>query len=160
MLADADMAVMEQRNRSEAGADDLADECEWVNAWAARSAGRSGAVGVHGPALLGLAASGRPELAVVAGTDVGAVATPDVAADFDRDLLLACDVIEIVEARDALLVCPAAPPAQQSATLPFAGFPAGLGRTADSVPIILGGVLGFLMVLVFATAAMFVNFAR
>jgi hypothetical protein len=160
MLAGVDMAVMEQRNRSEAAADDLADEFEWVNAWAAQNARRSEAVDVHGPALFGLAAGGRAELAVVAGTDVRAVATPDVTADFDRDLLLACDIIEIAEARDALLARAGAQPAQPSASLPFAGLPPGLGRTADSVPIILGGVLGFLMVLVFATAAMFVNLAR
>jgi hypothetical protein len=38
--------------------------------------------------------------------------------------------------------------------------PVGLRRTADSVPIILGSVLGFLMITVFSIAAVFIKFAR
>jgi hypothetical protein len=154
-----DMAVMvEQRNRSEATAD-LPDEFEWVNAWATQTAARAHAAAAHRPAQTGLHATGRPELAVVAGTDVEAASMADVPADFARDLLLAGDIIDIAEARDALLA-DASPPTPQNIASRLVEPPVGLARTADSVPIILGSVLGFLMVLVFATAAVFVRLAR
>jgi hypothetical protein len=90
---------------------------------------------------------------------VKAASTADLPADFARDLLLAGDIIDIAEARDALLAN-ASPPPLPSASAGSASRPAGLFRTADSVPIILGSVFGFLMVLVFAAAAMFVKLAR
>jgi hypothetical protein len=74
-------------------------------------------------------------------------------------VLLAGDLIDIAEARDALLANPIPPPPQNATSRPVR-LPVGLGRTPDSVPIILGSVLGFLMVLVFATAAVFARLAR
>ena len=159
MIAGVDVAVMvEQRTRQAASAD-LPDEFEWVNAWAAQTAACAAVPAASRQALSTPHATGRPELAVVAGTDVEAAAAADVPADFARDVLLAGDIIDIAAARDALLANPN-PPAPQEVPSRLVRLPGGFGRTADSVPIILGSVLGFLMVLVFATAAVFVRLAR
>jgi hypothetical protein len=156
MAGGVDVAVMlEERKRPEAAAAPP-DEFEWVNCWAAQAPAAVPA-GARPNALDLLPAGGRPGLAVVAGTDVKpAVELP---AHFDRDVLLAGDIIDIADARDGLLAAPR-PPAAAQPMRHFVWLPVGLGRTADSVPIILGSVLGFLMVLVFATAAMFVKLAR
>ena len=148
--------MAEQRKRSDA-ARDQPDDFEWVNAWAAARTRAPKAV--HEP----LSSPHVParQLTVVAGTDLEAVVAPaeDVPAQFDRDLLLAGDIIDIAQARDALLA-DSSPPPRQTAVPSLVWLPAGLSRTADSVPIILGSVLGFLIVVVFATAAVFVKLAR
>lgn len=69
------------------------------------------------------------------------------AAQLDRD------VLAIEQARDALLTSEPAAAGRTSIALV-------LRRTADSVPVILGSVLGLMMVVVFSTAAVFVKLAR
>jgi hypothetical protein len=159
MIAGVDVAVMvEQLNRSEATAD-LPEEFEWVNAWALQTPGHGVVPAADQSPASTPHATGRPELAVVAGTDVDRATAADTPADLARDVLLAGDIIDIAEARDALLANPNPPPPADLASR-LIWLPVGLGRTADSVPIILGSVLGFLMVLVFVTAAVFVRLAR
>jgi hypothetical protein len=153
MIAGLDLAAMvDQRKRSEA----TAHLPDGVSARTAQASVCAVVSPTRRPVPSGVHAPGRPELAVVAGRDTeGADALPDEPPDFDRDLLLARDVIDIAEARDALLANPSLP-LPQNLVSPSRG----LARTADSVPIILGALLGVLMGLVFATAALFTNFAR
>ena len=101
---------------------------------------------------------------------------------------LARDIVAITQARDALVAAePIAPPLLaeasvarrtprttplergtqgeaplrvMSANAAAALVPFGLRRTRDSVPIILGSVLGFLMIGIFGLAAVFSKFAR
>ena len=160
MIAVPDVAVMTKQSNWPAAPVGTPDDFEWVNVWAAQAAEPIIASAADRSAARppGLAA-GRPELAVVAGTDVPAPATMDLIPNLDRDVLLAGDLIDIAEARDALLANPSPPP-PQNATSRLVWLPVGLGRTPNSAPIILGSVLGFLMVLVFATAAVFARLAR
>jgi hypothetical protein len=159
MIAGPDVAVMAKQSNWPAAPVGTPEDFEWVNVWAAQAAEpiiatAAERAAARQPAL----AAGRPELAVVAGTDVPTPATMHLTPNFDRDVLLAGDLIDIAEARDALLANPRPPP--QNATSRLVWLPVRLGRTPDSVPIILGSVLGFLMVLVFATAAVFARLAR
>ena len=157
MVGGVDVAgMLEERKRPEPAADPP-DEFEWVNTWAAQAAAAVPAT-ARPKLLASPPAGGRPGLAVVAGTDVEAAG--ELPADFDRDVLLAGDIIAIANARDALLLTPPRPPVPEVPAPRLVCIPIGLGRTADSVPVILGSVLGFLMVLVFATAAVFVKLAR
>jgi hypothetical protein len=90
---------------------------------------------------------------------------------------LARDIVAITQARDALNGAETMPPpvparpvrpairGQTQAPMALSAVmmtwvPSGLRRTADSVPIILGSVLGFLMITVFSIAAVFIKFAR
>jgi hypothetical protein len=90
---------------------------------------------------------------------------------------LARDIVAITQARDALIGAetmphpvparPVRPAIRGHTQAPMAlsavmmtWVPSGLRRTADSVPIILGSVLGFLMITVFSIAAVFIKFAR
>lgn len=75
-------------------------------------------------------------------------------ATFDQLDQLAKDIAEITQARETLLANRRL--ARRQAALP-ASRPF---RTADSVPIILGSVIGFLMMTVIGIAALFTNFAR
>jgi hypothetical protein len=75
-------------------------------------------------------------------------------ATFDQLDQLAKDIAEITQARETLLADRRL--ARRQAALP-ASRPF---RTADSVPIILGSVIGFLMMTVIGIAALFTNFAR
>jgi hypothetical protein len=75
-----------------------------------------------------------------------------LAADIEAIALVA-DVLCARDRADALeppIDIPAAPP----------GFAFSLRRTADSVPVVLGSVLGVLMLVVFSAAATFVKLAR
>jgi hypothetical protein len=158
MIAGPDVAVMAKQSNWPAAPVGTPDDFEWVNVWAAQAAEPIMSAAERTAARQPGLAAGRPELAVVAGTDVLAPATVDLTPNLDRDVLLAGDLIDIAEARDALLANPSPPP--QNATSRLVWLPVRLGRTPDSVPIILGSVLGFLMVLVFATAAVFARLAR
>lgn len=98
---------------------------------------------------------------------------------------LARDIVAITQARDALMAAEpiAAPPLPEtsaarrsppidrgtqdeaplrvmSANAAAALVPFGLRRNPDSVPLILGSVLGFLMIGIFGVAAVFIKFAR
>jgi hypothetical protein len=79
------------------------------------------------------------------------------AATFDRLDRLVKDIAEITQARETLFAerVPRRAPARP---LPAPG--QRLARTADSVPIILGSVIGLLMMTVIGIAALFANFAR
>jgi hypothetical protein len=110
----------------------------------------------------------------------------DTAADAAIDQL-ARDIVAITQARDALMGLEVTPiqlrstasahpkvpsiPSVLSArkeeqwratssAIVLTWVPSGMRRTADSVPIILGSVLGFLMITVFSIAAVFIKFAR
>ena len=71
---------------------------------------------------------------------------------------MSCDIAAIEEARDALLASENSAP-RAPAEMRWAS-PVVLRRTADSVPVLLGSVLGVLMLVVFSAAAAFVKLAR
>ncbi len=79
------------------------------------------------------------------------------ATSLDRLDRLVKDIAEITQARETLLAEGAPLRAPASPQPAVSQRPT---RTADSVPIILGGVIGFLMMTVIAIAALFTNFAR
>jgi hypothetical protein len=138
------------------------DEFEWVNAWAVQdvdaSASEAAAARESNVVALRLVPQ-APEpctqteaLPSVNGLPAGA----DGLSQKAREYQVALDILAIMRARDALPgVVPSVP-----AERPWEAMLIKAHRTADSVPIILGSVMGLLMVIVFSAAAAFVKLAR
>lgn len=136
------------------------DDFEWVNAWAAQ-AERVAPVRARpllfaieaspstvGPTTVHMLESAFAADAMKAASALEATETVDQ---------LTCDIVAIERARDALLAGEdlAKPKALAQPVAPIM-----LRRTPDSVPVVLGSVLGVLMLVVFSAAAVFVKLAR
>ena len=143
--------MVQQRDGRDAEAG-IAAHCAWINAWADE-------------AHRGAAATPDAPANVIPLKRTSGAGEPADAARLQRSLTaedqLARDLAEIAQVRDALLAGTGAPEPQAKALgsrvvwLPYA-----LRRTADSVPVLLGTVLGLLILIVFSAAAVFAKLAR
>ena len=131
MIAGPDVAVMAKQSNWPAAPVGTPDDFEWVNVWAAQAAEPIMSAAERTAARQPGLAAGRPELAVVAGTDVLAPATVDLTPNLDRDVLLAGDLIDIAEARDAL----EAVLARDRADIPAVTHRRRLAHQAPAVPL-------------------------
>jgi hypothetical protein len=123
---------------------DDAGQFEWVNAWA--QASKATVVAAAEPA-----ASAAPANAAVASADpVGARAAPP------EDQLMR-DIAEIERTRDVLAAMPLRSFSAKRRTQALMLVPA---RTADPVPVVIGGVLALVMLTVFGAAAAMTKLAR
>lgn len=137
------------------------DEFEWVNAWAAQGvAARESSDTVSRQAnvvSLRIVSEASEPRVPEGGADVAQnqIAAPG-SLKKARDHQVVLDIVAIIRARDALFQgAPQKPMRQTFDAIPLRGH-----RTADSVPLILGSVMGLLMIIVFSTAAAFVKLAR
>ena len=135
------------------------EDFEWINAWASQATiycvsrhFESSAQHESGQASVHLLASA---FAADAGRAAHAIEEQEEGPD-----LLANDIAAIRSARDALLEKTELEPTGSIARISAAGRAVLLRRTADSVPILLGTVIGGLMLIVFSVAATFVTFGR
>lgn len=127
--------------RSDAG------QFEWVNAWA-----ESARVGAAEPAA--------PSTPAVPPEAPQPAASPPVIAPIAHTLTddqLKRDIAEIERARDALAAIPVGSFSSRLRNQALTLVPS---RTADSVPIVVGGVLALVMLSVFGAAAAVSKFAR
>jgi hypothetical protein len=151
MTITADVAVMvQQRDRRDAEAE-IAEHCAWINAWA----------GEHGTA----AAPGEAQKVVPIERPKNVGQRDDklrASSGQGADDQLTRDLAEIAHVRDALLAETAPSPDMhpKASSARVVWLPFALRRTADSVPILLGTVLGLLMLIVFSAAAVFAKLAR
>lgn len=118
-----------------------AADYEWVNAWAEQ-----------------MAAAGGPPAAVPSPAAMVPHGQAQLPHPGETAGQLARDIAEIEQARDALLS--RAPTAPESPRVVRIAMWSHLRRTADSVPVILGSLLGVVMLVVFSAAAAFVRLAR
>ena len=127
---------------------DRNEQFEWVNAWAE-------ATKAHTPCAV------EPEAVVSAapGNASGVTAQDSVApvAQTPADDQLTRDIAEIERARDALAALPVGSFSARRRTQALTLVPS---RTADSVPIIIGGVLALVMLTVFGAAAAMTKLTR
>jgi len=127
---------------------DRNEQFEWVNAWAE-------ATKVQTPSAL------KPEAVVSAApgnaSDVTAQDSVAAVAQTAADDQLTRDIAEIERARDALAALPVGSFSARRRTQALTLVPS---RTADSVPIIIGGVLALVMLTVFGAAAAMTKLTR
>ena len=135
------MLLADQPDTSAATQDDF----EWVNAWAAQSV----VARVNDSA-------GPRQTNVVTLRIVSEENRSPGASKKARDHQVVLDIVAIMRARDALTNTSAPKPIRNS----FDAIPLKGHRTGESVPVILGSVMGLLMIIVFSTAAAFVKLAR
>jgi hypothetical protein len=131
-----------ERDRDDAG------QLEWVNAWA-----------------LSLTANTAVEAAKPVSAEPAKAAGPAIirepvivpVAHTLPDSQLMRDIAEIERARDALAAVPVGGFFARQRTRAFTLVPS---RTADSVPIVVGGVMALVMLTVFGAAAAMTKLAR
>jgi hypothetical protein len=158
-----------------------AGQFEWVNVWAATSGAAADAVPGTAPEPLGHkpepAAVAPQQTAVTTGTGRFVAvkstasraeadtkskpgpqivvplpgASPSVAAPLPTDQLMR-DIVEIERARDALATGPLVRRLRTFMVVP--------ARTADSVPLVIGGVLALVLLTMFGGAAAFTKLGR
>jgi hypothetical protein len=149
------MSQERDRRGAEAG---IAEHCEWVNTWAAHVRGsgapRPTAAADASASIIPLKRELAPKEGAhdTAAGPVGSSAAEQLARDL-ADIAQARDALEGGTARTEATVAKGSD--SRIVWLPFA-----LRRTADSVPILLGTVLGLLMLVVFSAAAVFAKLAR
>ena len=119
---------------------DRNEQFEWVNAWAEGSKATT-------------TSSVQPEPVVSAAPD--SVIAPVAHAPPEDQLTR--DIAEIEHARDALAALPVGTFSVRRRTQALTLVPS---RTADSVPVIIGGVLALVMLTVFGAAAAMTKFTR
>ena len=125
-----------------------AGQFEWVNAWAetARADSRvvtAEPVAAPAPAQVAEAGASEPVIAPIAHL-------------LPHDQLM-LDIAEIERARDALSAEPVGSFSGKRRTQALTLVP---GRTTDSVPVVIGGVLALVMLTVFGAAAAMTKLAR
>ena len=130
------------RDRDDAG------QLEWVNAWAQSMTANTAA---------GTAELVRTEF--VKTTEPAMIREPVIApvAHTLSDSQLMRDIAEIERARDALAAVPVGSFFARQRTRALTLVPS---RTADSVPIVVGGVMALVMLTVFGAAAAMTRLAR
>jgi hypothetical protein len=126
-----------------------AGQFEWVNAWAETAAKTEPAV-MAAPVAEPVVTA--PAQAVFAPPKPAARVAPALPAD-----QLMRDIAEIERARDALAAIPVAASAGKRRTQALTLVPS---RTTDSVPVVVGGVLALVMLMVFGAAAAMTKLAR
>jgi hypothetical protein len=158
LAVSVDVAVMSQEPDGQGSEAEIAEHCEWVNAWTPerrKAVAAAPAAAPVGPAKVIPLKKREPA------SCEGVVDPAASHVDLSPADQLACDLAEIAQARDALLAN--APPGTDAPKSPgsrIVWLPFALRRTADSVPIVLGSVLGLLMLIVFSVAAVFAKLAR
>lgn len=126
-----------------------AGQFEWVNAWAASTKADTAHVVAAEP--VSAAPPEAADAAIASSPVIGAV-TPALPDD-----QLTRDIAEIEQARDALSAMPVGSFSAKRRTQALTLVPS---RTADSVPIVVGGVLALVMLTVFGAAAAMTKFGR
>jgi hypothetical protein len=142
MLFERGSVMVRDQVRSDAG------QFEWVNDWA--ESARVGAAEAVAPEPVRAAAPKAPQR----------VAPSPVIAPIAHTLpddQLKRDIAEIERARDALAAIPVGSFSSRLRNQALTLVPS---RTADSVPIVVGGVLALVMLSVFGAAAAVSKFAR
>jgi hypothetical protein len=155
-----------------------ADDYEWVNDWLTPAGAEAPYAALEPAEILSQdiaeIRSVQPERAVAAGEGIVVAFAPKIFAEGHPEGaeqepanrapadLLSLDIVDIERARDALnaerLFVLAAPAGKKkSVTQAFTLVPS---RTADTVPVFVGGVLALMMLTVFGAAAMVSKFAR
>jgi len=124
---------------------------EWVNTWAASAMAETSAA-MKGEVLAPAATSVEPVT-----LPAPVFAAPDKSAVSVSDQLMR-DIIEIERARDALDALPLT--ASFSARRRTQALTLVPSRTADMVPVVVGGVLALVMLMVFGAAAAMTKLAR
>ena len=134
------------QDRSEAG------QFEWVNAWAESAKVETVFAAPSGPA----ATQAPLEKTTI---EPAPASLPVIApiAHMLPDDQLAHDIAEIERTRDALAAIPSGSFPAKRRTQAFTLVPS---RTADTVPVVVGGVLALVMLTVFGAAAAMTKFAR
>src|SRR5215212_7891833 len=129
-----------------------AGQLEWVNAWAESAKAETAFVTPIEP-LANTADAPKTTVEPAQAPD------PTIApiAHMLPDDQLARDIAEIERARDALAATPRGNSPAKRRTGAFTIVPA---RTADSVPVVVGGVLALVMLTLFGAAAAMSKFAR
>ena len=132
---------------------------EWVNAWAAESGSRDGSARRRPGSREDASATGQSVARLVAVTaspmparrTQGATGEP---AEIERAYRERAQIEQAHDVLRAKLGAVRAPLMQP--------VPAGLGprRTGDLVPVVIGGLIGLLMLIVFSAAAMFLKMPR
>lgn len=137
-------------------------EFEWVNAWAAqgvaaRENGSAISRQTNVVSLRIVSEGAEPRTPAESGPDVAQnqITLPG-SLKKARDHQVVLDIVAIIRARDVLLDSVTQKPIRHT----FNAIPLRGHRTSDSVPVILGSVMGLLMIIVFSTAAAFVKLAR
>jgi hypothetical protein len=137
--------------------DQESGQFEWVNVWASASGVTTDAVTVAPDPDVAASASAAPAHArfIVgkSGRDAdasGPKRAPVVIAPLPDQLMR--DIAEIERARDALAAGPLGRRMRTFMVVP--------SRTADSVPLLIGGVMALVMLSVFAAAAAMTKFGR
>ena len=129
---------------------------EWVNAWAATAmAETSAAMKGETPEAVAPKPDVAPKAApITAPAPAFVIAAPEKSADSGQ---LMRDIAEIERARDALAAVPVGRFFARQRTRALTLVPS---RTADSVPIVVGGVMALVMLTVFGAAAAMTKLAR
>jgi hypothetical protein len=126
---------------------DRNEQFEWVNAWV--ESGHAAFVRAE-PTITPLA-----EIPNVSPASPGPVIAPVARALPDDQLMR--DVVEIERARDAIAVMPVGSFSVRRRTQALALVPS---RTTDPVPVVIGGVLALVMLMVFGAAAAMTKLSR
>jgi hypothetical protein len=139
--------------------DQDAGQFEWVNAWAEARAAEPVARAITPAELSNTAELSEiaevSNAAAISKAEASASMVAPVAATIPDDQLMR-DIAEIERARDALEALPLGSTAMRR-TQAFALVPS---RTSDPVPVLVGGVLALVMLMVFGAAAAMTTLAR